>query len=98
VNMKRACIRIATGVVGTVFLITAHHYADANHEMKGGEPVVIENACDEECQQSWDVDTATDYPGGGTPNQFSEVPLDETGQPVTNPCPWEAAQQGICNW
>jgi hypothetical protein len=54
--------------------------------------------------QEWAVDTATDGPpermGAGT--NVSPIlqmpPLDADGMPMTNPCPWEAAQQGICTW
>jgi hypothetical protein len=40
---------------------------------------------------NWDADTESDHPS------YSEVPLDESGQPVTNPCPWEAHEQGLCD-
>lgn len=46
----------------------------------------IENAI------SWNTDTASDKPS----EEFTTPPVDENGEYITNPCPYEAQMNGYC--
>jgi|tagenome__1003787_1003787.scaffolds.fasta_scaffold20576570_3 hypothetical protein len=63
----------------------------------GGEPILHDPGMGVEQQDGndapWNWKDTVETVGG----EFNEVPLDENGQPVTNPCPYEMQMQGICD-
>jgi hypothetical protein len=49
----------------------------------------------EEDEPGWDCHTMGNKICG---SEFTLPPIGDDGMYVTTPCPWEAAQQGICEW
>ncbi|HVI77856.1 MAG TPA: hypothetical protein VM715_06775 [Candidatus Acidoferrum sp.] len=93
--MKRTILTIAAAIFAGA---TAFNMGVAVQDIiyDHNEPQgVYQNTCDAECMQSWITDTDEEH---GTPNQYPMPPLDADGMPMTNPCPWQAAQEGICTW